>query len=214
MTRPNPEAASPRSGYRWSFVGLLCLLTSGWVAKTAAEEPSSQKSHIVIIFVDDMGYGDPGCYNPESKIATPNIDRLAREGMRFTDAHAPGAVGHPSRYGLLTGRYPFRTDVSVWPRKPVIEEGRLTIASLLRSNGYRTAMVGKWHLGFLESGYDQPLPGGPVDRVVYLQSLHRRALRPADLVHDHRSRHFAQQVIFVEQDVPVGQSAQPGGKLR
>ena len=61
--------------------------------------------NIVLILVDDMGYGDPGCFNPHSKIATPNIDRLAREGMRFTDAHAPGAVCHPSRYGLMTGSY-------------------------------------------------------------------------------------------------------------
>jgi arylsulfatase A-like enzyme len=111
-----------------------------------------------------MGYGDPGCYNPNSKIATPNIDRLAREGLRFTDAHAAGAVCHPSRYGLLTGSYPFRTDVSLWPKQPLIKEGQMTLASLLQAAGYRTAMVGKWHLGFDEPNYDGPLRGGPVDR--------------------------------------------------
>ena len=120
--------------------------------------------HIVIILVDDMGYGDPGCYNPESKIPTPNIDQLSREGMRFTDAHAAGALCHPSRYGLITGRYPFRTDISVWRQKPIIEEDRVTVASLLKSRGYHTAMIGKWHLGFHENGYENPLPGGPVDR--------------------------------------------------
>lgn len=120
--------------------------------------------NIIVILADDMGFGDPGCYNPKSKIPTPNIDRLAKEGMRFTDAHAAGAVCHPSRYGLITGRYPFRTDVSRWPREPLIEDGQVTIASLLRDQGYTTAMVGKWHLGFRERGYDQPLPGGPVDR--------------------------------------------------
>ena len=120
--------------------------------------------NIVIVFVDDMGYGDPGCFNPASKIPTPHIDRLARDGMRFTDAHAPGPLCHLSRYGLLTGRYPFRTNVGVWRKKPVIETGRMTIATLAKSNGYRTAMVGKWHLGFEERGYDRPLPGGPVDR--------------------------------------------------
>jgi len=119
--------------------------------------------NILIILADDMGYGDPGCYNPKSKIATPNIDRLAHEGMRFTDAHAPGPLCHPSRYGLMTGRYPFRTDVSRWPQQPLIEKDQVTIASLLREQGYHTAMVGKWHLGFRESGYDQPLRGGPVD---------------------------------------------------
>ena len=119
--------------------------------------------NIVIILVDDMGYGDPGCYNPESKIPTPHIDALAREGMRFTDVHAPGPLCHLSRYGLMTGRYPFRTNVQRWAKHAVIDPGRTTIASLLKTQGYRTAMVGKWHLGFEENGYDKPLPGGPVD---------------------------------------------------
>lgn len=136
----------------------LCLATLAIISTFGAEKP-----HLLVLLVDDMGWGDPGCYNPRSKISTPHIDRLAHEGMRFTDAHAPGAVCHPSRYGLLTGRYPFRTDVSKWPTQPLIDEGRMTIASLLKANGYHTAMVGKWHLGFRENGYDQPLPGGPVD---------------------------------------------------
>ncbi len=124
---------------------------------------AAAKPNIVIILVDDMGYGDPHCFNPQSKIATPNIDRLAAEGMRFTDAHAPGPLCHPSRYGLMTGRYPFRTDITRWPDQPLIDKGQTTVPSLLKSAGYHTAMVGKWHLGFRENGYDQPLPGGPVD---------------------------------------------------
>jgi len=146
-------------------LGLLGLV-AWWSQPGRCQEgdPGQRLPNVVIILVDDMGYGDPGCFNPQSKIPTPNIDALARDGMRFTDAHAPGAVCHPSRYGLLTGCYPFRTDVSVWPRKPVIDRGQMTIASLLKSRGYRTAMVGKWHLGFDERGYDKPLRGGPVDR--------------------------------------------------
>ncbi|MCA9215856.1 MAG: arylsulfatase [Planctomycetales bacterium] len=124
----------------------------------------AQRPNIVIILVDDMGYGDPGCYNDHSKIATPHIDSLARDGMRFSDAHAPGPLCHMSRYGLMTGRYPFRTNTGVWREQPLIEEDQMTIASLATSNGYTTAMVGKWHLGFKENGYDKPLPGGPVDR--------------------------------------------------
>ena len=120
--------------------------------------------NVVIILADDMGYGDPGCFNPKSKIATPNIDRLARDGMRFTDAHAAGALCHPSRYGLLTGRYPFRNDIAVWQSQPLVKEGEATLATLMKSRGYRTAMVGKWHLGFQENGYEKVLPGGPVDR--------------------------------------------------
>ncbi len=139
------------------------LLTPLAVLHAADPQKTQVKPNIVILLVDDMGYGDPRCYNPQSKIATPNIDRLAHEGLRFTDAHAPGPLCHPSRYGLITGRYPFRTDISRWPKQPLIEEGQVTIASLLREQGYHTAMVGKWHLGFRESGYDQPLPGGPVD---------------------------------------------------
>lgn len=130
----------------------------------AAASPARAHPHVVVILVDDMGYGDPGCYNPDSKIPTPHIDRLAAEGMRFIDAHTPGPLCHPSRYGLMTGRYPFRTDVSKWPTQPLIDEGQTTIASLLRDAGYATAMVGKWHLGFAERGYDKSLPGGPVDR--------------------------------------------------
>ena len=125
--------------------------------------PLAAKPNIVIILVDDMGYGDPACFNPESRIATPHIDSLSRDGMKFTDAHAPGPLCHMSRYGLLTGRYPFRTDVTKWPRQPLIDEGQMTIASLAKSRSYTTAMVGKWHLGFRENGYDKPLPGGPVD---------------------------------------------------
>ncbi len=149
---------SPRSHDR-AYILVLAILLTFLIPSAAATKP-----HIVIIFLDDMGYGDPGCYNPDSKIPTPNIDRLAAEGMRFTDAHAPGALCHPSRYGLMTGRFPFRTDTLRWPDQPVIDEGRTTIASLLRDAGYTTAMVGKWHLGFAENGYENPLPGGPVDR--------------------------------------------------
>ncbi len=125
---------------------------------------SASGPNLVVILVDDMGYGDPGCFNPESRIPTPNIDSLARDGMKFTDAHAPGPLCHMSRYGLLTGRYPFRTDVGVWPRQPLIAADQMTIATLARDAGYRTAMVGKWHCGFTENGYNNPLPGGPVDR--------------------------------------------------
>jgi arylsulfatase A-like enzyme len=145
-----------------TLITALLLLPLAVLRGADSTRPVS-KPNIVILLVDDMGYGDPGCYNPRSKIATPNIDRLAREGVRFTDAHAPGPLCHPSRYGLLTGRYPFRTDVSRWPKEPLIEKGQVTLASFLRDQGYHTAMIGKWHVGFREDGYDQPLPGGPLD---------------------------------------------------
>jgi len=133
------------------------------------------KANIVLILADDMGYGDCGVYNPESKIATPNIDQLAAEGLRFTDAHAPGSTCTPSRYGLLTGTNPTRTGVlnTLLARgNPIIDEDEATIANLLKDQGYTTKMIGKWHLGFEEdkSGkrpfmdVSKPLKGGPVDR--------------------------------------------------
>lgn len=139
-----------------------CLL---FLALMSLSFAHAETPNVLIILVDDMGYGDLGAYNPESKIATPHLDELAAGGMKFTDAHAPGPLCHLSRYGLMTGTFPFRTDVTVWPKQAVIKEGELTIAELLRQNDYRTAMVGKWHLGFNEKdGYENPLPGGPVDQ--------------------------------------------------
>ncbi|WP_413431449.1 sulfatase family protein [Crateriforma spongiae] len=144
---------------RHLFFAFTCVIPA--IGNAASDAPP--RPHVIVILVDDMGYGDPGCFNAESKIATPNIDRLAAEGMRFTDAHAPGPLCHMSRYGLMTGRYPFRTNVGVWPTQPLIDEGQTTIASLAKRQDYHTAMVGKWHLGFAENGYENPLPGGPVD---------------------------------------------------
>ena len=144
---------------RTSIVTLTVLLLIGTHCQAASDLPN-----IVLIMVDDLGYGDAKCFNAESKIPTPNIDSLARDGMRFTDAHAPGPLCHLSRYGLLTGELPFRTDTKSWRTKPSIADDQMTIASLLSEQGYRTSMVGKWHLGFAENGYDKPLPGGPVHR--------------------------------------------------
>lgn len=149
-----------------TILRVASLLVVSLTAVEAADDAVGTKRgkpNIVIILADDMGYGDPQCFNPNSKIETPHINRLAGEGMRFTDAHAPGPLCHPSRYGLITGRFPFRTDLTRWPTNPLIREGETTIATLLQAQGYQTAMVGKWHLGFEEKGYDQPLAGGPVD---------------------------------------------------
>jgi arylsulfatase A len=134
---------SSRSACLAACVSLACL-----GAAVAAERPN-----VVIIYADDLGYGDPHCYNPDrGKIPTPHIDRLAAEGMRFTDAHSSSGVCSPSRYTLLTGRYHWRTRltkgiVGVWER-PLIAPDRLTIAGLAKRHSYRTAAIGKWHLGW------------------------------------------------------------------
>ncbi len=137
--------------------------------KAPAQSPEKALPNIVFILADDMGYGDAGCYNPESKIPTPAIDRLAAEGIRFTDAHAPGAWCVPSRYGFITGQYPLRANMDL-KRGSLVAKDRPTVGSLLQRNGYRTAMIGKWHLGFEgvsdwnKVDYRQPFRGGPVDR--------------------------------------------------
>ena len=121
--------------------------------------------NIIYIMADDMGYGDLGCYGA-TKIPTPNIDHIAKEGVRMTDAHSSSAVCTPSRYSVLTGRYCWRSRLKRWVlwgfEPPLIEPQRLTVASLLRSKGYATAAIGKWHLGLqwtTKDGQD-PLPDG------------------------------------------------------
>lgn len=145
----------------------LSLLTDAHVSISQAVATQRQPN-IVIILADDMGYGDPRCYNAQSKTLTPNIDRLAAQGMRFTDAHSPSAVCTPTRYGLLTGRYAWRTRLKQGVLQGydplLIETERMTIASLLKQHGYQTAGIGKWHLGFGHApmvDYAKPLTPGP-----------------------------------------------------
>ncbi|ARN57300.1 sulfatase family protein [Sedimentisphaera salicampi] len=137
-------------------------------SEAAEAMQSGEKPNIVFIMADDMGYGDPGCLNPDSKIPTPNMDRLAKEGMRFTDAHSPSAVCTPTRYGVLTGRYCWRTRLKkgvLWGySRRLIKPERTTVASMLKDSGYHTACVGKWHLGLTDSepaDYSKPLRPGP-----------------------------------------------------
>ena len=125
---------------------ILIVLFSILAFATAAERPN-----FIFILADDMGHGDISSLNPDGKIPTPHLDRLAREGMTFTDAHSGSSVCTPTRYGILTGRYAWRSKLKqgvlggLSPR--LIENNRLTVASFLKKNGYHTACIGKWHLG-------------------------------------------------------------------
>lgn len=141
--------------------------------------------NIVFILADDLGYGDLACYNPDSKIPTPNLNKLASEGMRFTDAHSPATVCTPTRYSLLTGRMCFRTGrsrvFSGVGGPCLIEKDRLTLPAILKTKGYSTALFGKWHVGmsfFDKEGerisdqglkgvkqidYSRPVGGSPIE---------------------------------------------------
>jgi arylsulfatase A-like enzyme len=134
-------------------VSLAAVLSA--VVSPAAGTPqdrSPQRPNIIFILADDLGYGDLGCYNAASKIPTPNLDRLAGEGIRLTDAHAPTSVCTPTRYAILTGRYCWRSRLQRGVLGPwgatLIEADRLTVPSLLKRHGYATACIGKWHLGW------------------------------------------------------------------
>lgn len=136
---------------------LVLLLAAESGAASAQEQAAIDTPNIVYILADDQGYGDARCYNPMSPMPTPGIDRIAKEGMRFTDAHSASSVCTPTRYALLTGRYAWRTRLqrSVLSGGkdgkgdvPLIAEDTLTVGKLLQMQGYHTACIGKWHLGF------------------------------------------------------------------
>ena len=130
------------------FLTFACL--AAFQAASVADAETSQPPNIVYILADDMGYGDVSALNPESKIITPNLDKMANDGMIFTDAHTNSSVCTPTRYGILTGRYCWRTSL----KKSVlrncansfVDASTITVASYLKQHGYNTGMVGKWHL--------------------------------------------------------------------
>lgn len=162
---------------------LMSLLPAPLTVLRAASAP---KPNILIILADDLGYGDVGCYNNQAKVSTPNIDRLAREGMRFTDAHSPATVCTPSRYSLMTGQMAFRVPnggmVFTGVGGPsLIAPGRLTLPAMLRAKGYATACVGKWHIGLTFFDKDgQPVRGNGVEAVQRVDFSRRIEGGPVD----------------------------------
>lgn len=169
--------SSLRKSAGYLFVALAILAMAALLHREAAPQ---RPPNIVLILVDDLGYGDVKSNYAPSKIATPHIDQLAQQGMRFTNAHSGAAVCSPTRYGILTGQHFARQDWGLISQQlwaSIIDEGRLTLGDFLRANGYHTGAFGKWHLG--QTFYDRqgqptgpgpttdwsrPITGGPTDR--------------------------------------------------
>jgi arylsulfatase A len=157
-----PFMITPRTSLIVPSSILAGLANHGWAAEPPASTPTP-RPNVVVLLADDLGYGDVGCYGATG-IKTPNIDRLAAQGMRFSDAHAPSAVCQPSRYGLLAGRY-------YWRRKPFhkgydFQEGEMTLPAALRNAGYATACFGKWHLGLGDGSpvaWENEIKPGPLE---------------------------------------------------
>ena len=151
------------SGFLSGTFGILSA-----VATNSAYSQTADKPNVIIIYADDLGYGDVSCYGATS-LTTPNIDRLSKQGLRFTNAHCTSATSTPSRYSLLTGEYAWRrTGTGVLPgdASAIIQPGRTTLASIMKSAGYTTGVVGKWHLGLGPQGgpdWNNEIKNGPLD---------------------------------------------------
>ena len=155
----------------WCHRFCLTLTTFFGLVLSASSMTAAERPNIIFVMADDMGFGDVQILNPESQIPTPNLNRLASEGMTFRDAHTPSAVCTPTRYGVLTGRYCWRTRLKSGVLngygEPLIADERVTIAELLRNSGYKTGVVGKWHLGLGfakkdgQFDFSHPVTNGP-----------------------------------------------------
>ncbi len=193
------------------WTAAACLLPGR--AKAAEERPRN----VVFIYADDLGYGDVGCYGA-TKVATPNVDRLAREGVRFVNAHSASATCTPSRYAMLTGEYAWRrkgTGVLPGDARLIIEPGRTTLASLMKKAGYRTGVVGKWHLGLGagELDWNKEIKPGPLeigfDYCFLIPATGDRV--PCVFVENHRvARLDPKDPIEVSYQKPIGD--EPTGK--
>lgn len=200
--------------HRMLIIPLLLLVQVG-VDIAHAETPAAPPN-IVYILADDLGYGDVRCYNPNSKIPTPNLDRLAAQGMRFTDAHAPTSVCSPTRYAILTGRYCWRSRLKSGVLGPwdgtLIEPGRLTVASLLKQHGYATAAIGKWHLGWQWPTRDGKPPRSGPDKLSNVDFTRPIAQGPTTRGFDY---YFGTDVpnyppyCFIENDRTLGIPSEP-----
>ncbi len=160
------EKSTTKKTYRWYALGAIGL-TVVVSSCSVDNQTKKEKPNIIFILADDLGYGDLSCYGA-TKIATPAIDKIASEGMKFSNAYVTSSLCSPSRYSIMTGRYSWRTRLEYGVLKnyetPLIEPDRTTLASLLKRNGYHTACIGKWHLG-LDWPLNDKAPANPAETV-------------------------------------------------
>ncbi len=156
---------------------LICATLCVMLLNTSCSKPEKRQPNIVIIYADDMGYGDLNIQNPNSKIPTPNLDQLASEGMRFTDAHSSSGICSPSRFALLTGTYHWRRQHGIVGAfgKPFFRDTDITLPQVLKTKGYTTAVIGKWHLG-----WDWEFKNKPSGEVMQWDKL-RKVYLPGDI---------------------------------
>lgn len=148
------------------ILSVACLLLVMHSVVQAADSATSSRPNIVILYADDMGYGDVAVQNPGSKIPTPHIDVLAKQGMRFTDAHSSSGICTPSRYAMLHGRYHWRKFHGIVNSfdQPILDAERTTLPELLKTKGYKTACIGKWHLGWDWNSIKKPATATPAKK--------------------------------------------------
>jgi arylsulfatase A-like enzyme len=196
---------------------LSCAASAALFAGRAGGAAVANRPNIVFLYADDVGYGDLSCYGAD-RVHTPNIDRLVKNGVRFTDAHCAAATCTPSRYSLLTGEYAFRMQgARVLPgdAPALIQPGRTTVASMLKQNGYRTMAIGKWHLGLGNGKIDwnTDIKPGPLeigfDECFIMPATGDRV--PCVYIRDHRIVNLdPKDPIKVDYDGPLDDS--PTGK--
>ena len=192
---------------KFCFVGIYVFFLAGCSQK----QQKTTMPNIIYILADDLGYGDVSSYNPDGKIQTPNIDKIAAEGMRFTDAHTTSSVCTPTRYGILTGRYNWRSTLKegvLWGlSEALISTHRTTVASLLGEHGYHTAFIGKWHLGWNWSFKKSDFTNGEGDKLDFQDIDYTRPIThsPNDLGFDYAYGHPASldmpPYVYVENEM-------------
>ncbi|MCG8474206.1 MAG: arylsulfatase [Cytophagales bacterium] len=200
----------------FSLLGVSCAKKTA-PANAVSEmnsRPENKKPNIIYILTDDLGYGDISANAPKNKIKTPHIDQMAREGIRFTDAHTSSAVSTPTRYSILTGRYNWRSPLKkgvLWgTEKALIPKTRETVASLLQKQGYSTAYIGKWHLGWDwpykndKIDFTKPVANGPKELGFGYSFGHVASLDMAPYVYVENGMPTSQQIIQAKGDKGYG----------